>query len=296
MEIVPFAGWSRNLRLANPSVELIVSLEVGPRILRFARPGGPNPFKEYTEQQGKTGETEWMIRGGHRLWVAPEAPYSYALDNSPVPFTEKGPRHVLVQPADDPACGWKKELEIILHDSAPRATIVHRLTHTGSQPVEIAPWALTVMAAGGTAILPQPPKGTHPENLLPDRPFVFWPYTDLSDPRYTWGPPYLTVRQDAQGKPTKFGQLHTCGWAGYAVHGLLFAKTVPLVEGARYPDYGVNFELFTNHEMLELETLAPLVSFAPGQTLEHTEHWALLDAPASLDAGTDRLVRAGLGL
>src|SRR5689334_190684 len=45
-------------------------------------------FKGYPDQIGKSGESTWQNRGGHRLWVAPEAPpdspITYAADNFPV--------------------------------------------------------------------------------------------------------------------------------------------------------------------------------------------------------------------
>ena len=78
IETVPYRGWKRNIRLTNSQVELIVTQEVGPRILRFGFIGAQNVFGELTEQMGGTGEKEWMIRGGHRLWMAPEEkPKSY---------------------------------------------------------------------------------------------------------------------------------------------------------------------------------------------------------------------------
>ncbi len=85
VETVPYQGWKNNLRLSNGDTELIVTLDVGPRILSYRLSDGKNVFKEYAAQLGKTGEGEWMIRGGHRLSVAPEAPdRSYAPDNGPV--------------------------------------------------------------------------------------------------------------------------------------------------------------------------------------------------------------------
>ena len=36
MEIVKYCGWQRNVRLANKAVELIATLDVGPRIVRLA--------------------------------------------------------------------------------------------------------------------------------------------------------------------------------------------------------------------------------------------------------------------
>ena len=38
---------------------------------------------------------------------------------------------------------------------------------------------------------------------------------------------------------------------------------------------GCSFETFTNNEFLEIETLGPMTKLLPGETVEHTEHWAL---------------------
>ena len=70
-EKVEYRGWKNNIKLTNGEAELIVTLDVGPRVIRYALAGGKNVFKEYDEQMGKSGESEWMIRGGHRLWAAP---------------------------------------------------------------------------------------------------------------------------------------------------------------------------------------------------------------------------------
>src|SRR5262245_44425478 len=85
IEVVDYKGWKNNLKLSNGESELVITLDVGPRIIRYGFRGGPNVFKEFDEQIGKSGEKEWMIRGGHRLWHAPEeVRRTYELDNSPV--------------------------------------------------------------------------------------------------------------------------------------------------------------------------------------------------------------------
>ena len=60
------------MRLTGGAWELVIVLDVGPRIMHFGFKGGANVFGELDEQLGKSGEASWMLRGGHRLWVAPE--------------------------------------------------------------------------------------------------------------------------------------------------------------------------------------------------------------------------------
>jgi hypothetical protein len=172
--------------------------------------------------------------------------------------------------------------------------VTHRLRNTGVWPIAVAPWALSVMAAGGTAILPLPPRGEHNEkNLLPNGHLVTWSYTDFSDPRWGWGAKYIRLRQDPQNpKAQKIGTPDPEGWAAYSRNGHLFIKTFPYEAGKEYPDRGSSAELFTNGEILEVETLGPLVVLQPGQSVDHTEEWFLFDgvpSPAS-DADNDRSI------
>jgi len=85
IEKVPYAGWLNCYRMTNGAVEIVVTSDVGPRIMRYGFVGGQNLFKEYPESLGQSGEAEWQLRGGHRLWAAPEQhPRTYAPDNGAV--------------------------------------------------------------------------------------------------------------------------------------------------------------------------------------------------------------------
>ena len=85
IEKTQYRGWPNCYRISNGEVDLVVTTDVGPRVIRYGFSGGPNVFKEFDEQVGKSGEGTWQARGGHRIWIAPEDPVlSYALDNSPV--------------------------------------------------------------------------------------------------------------------------------------------------------------------------------------------------------------------
>ena len=82
IEQTSWGGWPNCYRLSNDEIELILTSDVGPRVIRCGFVGGPNVFKEYAEELGGTGEGTWKIRGGHRVWVAPErANITYELDN-----------------------------------------------------------------------------------------------------------------------------------------------------------------------------------------------------------------------
>jgi hypothetical protein len=296
MDMVAFNGWQNNLRLSNGTVELIVTLEVGPRILSYRKNGGVNPLKVFEDQAGGTGEQIWRSRGGHRLWIAPEDKVlTYFPDNTPVAWEKLGDLRAKLVSTPETSTGFQKEIEITIDPAGTGVNIVHRVTRIDSTPAYVSPWALTVMAAGGVAIVPQPEMGQHPRDLLPNRAMVLWPYTDMSDPRWRFGRKYILLKQDVSSGPTKIGLAHQLGWSGYLIEGAFFFKRYPWNPTAVYPDNGCNFETFTNARMLELESLGPLTSLHPKQSVEHAERWELHDGPASLDAANpeeqiDRLV------
>jgi hypothetical protein len=212
-----------------------------------------------------------VARGGHRLWVAPEiVKVTYALDNGPVKVTVRGNTLEAVQPVE-PETGLEKSLVVRLAESGSGVEVLHRIRNTGSAR-EIAPWALTMMAPGGIGITRFPPRGTHPEMLLPTNPLVMWAFTDFTDWRWQLSRRYLLLRQDPKvTSPQKAGLFNPDTVGGYLLNGELFVKRTQADPTKRYPDFNSSFETFVNGEMLELETLGPLVRLPKGQTLEHTE-------------------------
>jgi len=276
-EIIPHAGWNRNLLLANDQAEVIVTLDVGPRILSYKRPDGENVFKNYDDQLGSSGEQEWKIRGGHRFWIAPEDEVlTYNLDNYPVDYRiEEFTEEIVIDSLQTQSGRIMKTLGVTLADNDSHVTVRHTARNDGDEPIQIASWALSVMKAGGVEIIPQPRLGEHPRDLLPNRGMVLWPYTDLSDPRWHLGREFFTLRQSEGFLPTKIGLAHREKWIAYVIEDSLFIKTFEHVTGAVYPDGGCNFETFTNDEMLEIESLSPLAALAPGEAVSHTENWYL---------------------
>jgi predicted DNA-binding antitoxin AbrB/MazE fold protein len=286
MEKVNFGGWPNSIRLSNGAVELVATTDVGPRILRLALPGGENVFKIWPEQAGTKGGDQWKIYGGHRFWHAPEDKVrTYQPDNDPVEVVWKDGVLKLVQKTE-PKTGLQKEMEITMHPKEARVEVRHRLRNQSRETVEAAPWALTVMQGPGRAIIPQEPPS---KDLLPVRPMVMWGYTDMRDPRWTWGTKYIQLLSDpANKKPQKVGVRNSPGWAAFQGKTALFFKRIPFNPTATYPDFGSNTELYTNGDMLEVESLGPLTKLAAGAAVEHVEVWFLL----KYQVGTEEEVMA----
>jgi hypothetical protein len=279
-----YGGWEHNLRLANGEFEAVVTLDVGPRIIRYAAVGADNLLGEMPDELGRSGEPTWQMRGGHRLWASPEDPaVTYAPDNAPVAHAVDGGR-LIATTERDARFGLERTMEIALAATGPELTIVHRIRNRGNAPCQLAPWALTVMAPGGIAVLPLPPMGRHPgtsatspKDFAPHLSLALWPYFRFDDARVTLGRSSVRLRQDrgASG-PTKLGLALRAGWAAYWNRGTVFVKRFSYEEGAPYPDGGCNFETYTDAKILELESLGPLVTLDPGGETSHTERWSIV--------------------
>jgi hypothetical protein len=297
IEKINFKGWPNSYRMTNGEVELVVTGDVGPRIIRYGFVGGQNIFKEYADQIGKTGEKEWQIRGGHRLWVGPEvpppSPITYAVDNFPVNIVIKGDTIEATPPLEREA-GLQKQIIVKLAASGSAVEVTHRITNKKAQPMALAAWALTAMAPGGVGIHGLPPRGTHPEMLTPTNPLVMWAFTDLSDKRWQFTQKYILLRQDPKAtRPQKIGSFNKDTFGAYYLGSELFIKRYTADPGKTYPDMGSSFETFTNADMLESETMGPLTTLAPGATVEHVERWSLhknVKIGSFTDAELDRVV------
>ena len=283
-----FNGWNKNIYMTNGVIELYITLEVGPRIIGFSFVDGENIFKEFSEQQGKSNEGEFMLRGGHRLWTAPEAkPRTYYPDNDPVMWKELSEYSVLIMPIAEEENGIQKSMEVTISESGDAVTVTHYISNISQWAIELAPWAITVMRENGRAIIPLPEKRPHTDVLVPEYPLVAWPYTNLNDKRYGFGEKYITFAQDTAMQPTKIGLGLSKGFAAYQYKNDVFVKYFDYYEGEGYPDMGCNFETFSNEEFLEVESLGPLSLIEPGEVIAHVETWRMLRVDKELKNDED---------
>lgn len=282
LERFPYRGWNNAYRLSNGVVELVVTADVGPRIVSYGFCNGENLLHEVQDDAGKTGGSEFRLYGGHRLWVSPEVERTYYPDNTPVTVSRHGnaTRFTAQREELPPGTNLQKELEIELAATGSQVRITQRVRNDDARSTTLAPWSPTMMRAGGRAILPLSPRiAMDKDHYLPVGVFGIWSFTDLADPRWVLGTTYIQLRQLATPtghfKEQMGGIYNSAGWGAYYRQGYLFIKRAAVISGAQYPDFGCNFEVFTNSDFIELETLGPLVELRPGEVVEHVERWWL---------------------
>lgn len=291
-KIVRYGGFGRCLRIENGDCELIVTLAIGPRIIRFAKKGGKNFFFEdkkcACKEQGPDfdafyGEgSYWRIWGGHRIWFSPESkPESYYPDNGRVKWAREEDGTYVFTPKEQKENGVAYTLKVKMADSGCRVRVGMQIKNIGKTPKTYGVWSITVMNKKGMCAIPTPTEDTV---LLHNRSFSLWPYAKLGDARFYMGDRFITLRQNPKADgPFKIGLKNDSGVGGYFLNGDLFVKKAVYEADMPYPDNGCNYETYTNPHFLELETLGPLCERAPGEVVEHTEDWSILTDVARPD-------------
>lgn len=276
-EKINFEGWPNCIRLYNDEIELIVTTDIGPRIVKFGFINGQNFLYMVPEHCGNTGGTEWRLYGGHRFGLAPEAmPFSYNPDNDKVAYSIVDNCIRLTQQKET-ITGMVKEMEITLSKDKNELQVLHRVTNRSDSEIELSVWPITMLATGGRAIIPQEPYGEGNDFLLPARSLALWPVTKMNDPRWVWGEKFIQAKQDpSHTSEQKIGVTNKQKWIAYYLNGDVLIKKFEFKQGALYPDYNCNNEVYISENYLEIETLGPLTILSPGATVEHTEHWLLV--------------------
>lgn len=276
-----YKNFGNCLEITNGAVKLLVTVDIGPRVINYSFVDGENIMFEDVERKvsesgpafDKCGGGTWYTYGGHRLWTSPEGmPKSYYPDNDPVPYEliENG---AVFRPVVQKWNQYQYEITITMEPDTSKVHLCHKVINRAAWDVTLAPWTLTVLSPGGFEIVAQPTKDT---GLLGNRLMALWPYTNMMDERVTWGNKYIGLRQQP-GHPNKFkfGINSEHGFAMYFNHGDLFVKQYEPVENGVYPDGGMSFETFTNGLFLEMESLGELTAIAPDASVTHCESWAL---------------------
>jgi hypothetical protein len=269
-----YKGWENCVEIYNDAVNLIVTTDVGPRILRYGFLNQKNQFVELEEEGGTSGGNAFRLYGGHRLWHSPEDIHrTYVPDNESVTWHEDETGVVFVQKPEE-RVQVQKTLKVYLGPKGSEVSVWHGIKNVGAWPIELAPWTITMMAPGGKGVFPQPKIEA---GLLPNRVLSLWPYTDLSDERLIFEKEHIFLLNDPLNyAPLKIGAHVAKGMAGYLHEDTLFTKTIKWDPKGNYPDHGVNFEMYTNHRYLEVEGLGPMRRIEVGEDAVLEEKWNIL--------------------
>jgi hypothetical protein len=260
----------------------------GPRIIGLHAKGVEgNLFAETPDAHWPTPHGEYYLRGGHRLWIAPEDPfYTYPEDHVNV-CAEKDT--VTLRSGID-ASGLEKEIAFCLDEN--RVILTHRVTWHGKEPIKLAPWAITQLRLGGMAILPQ----ANSDGLQPNRNLVLWPYSQVNDERLQLHDDVMLIHGRVAEQAFKIGNNNLHGWVACLLGKALFVKRFNVDDTQRYPDMGCNVEVYVKDVCIELETLGPLTTLEPEESVTHDETWEVTTVEYSTTLENARKISKQLSL
>ncbi len=259
------------LFLENGSLKVGVPLNFGIRISHLYYKDSENIFFEQPlTMTALTTPDGWRVRGGHRLWVAPEGDWCYHPDNDPISY-ELTASGVILRQKNDPRLNLEKTVEIVFR-SEDSIEVIHKIKNTADTEKRCALWGVTSVAPLGVEYIPLT---VSEPSSAPVNKITTWYYTSLGDERAEYTREAITLTHKPTGELFKIGVGHPSGNIRYENRGVIFEKEYKIDPDGEYTDGEVSYETYMCDHMVELETLSPLYTVEPGGTAEYSEIWKL---------------------
>jgi hypothetical protein len=272
---VEFCGHAA-IEIAEHGARLVIVHDIGPRIAWFGRDDNVLFWDEAEAHR----RGEWKLYGGHRFWLtrpgADESEETYAPDNKPCAVRTTA-RSVFVTA---PIGALAIEKTLVVSSSDDGFVIEHHLRNRGDMLWSGGAWALTCTRPGSSTSYRVPLGGGSPAwdattLVIPTR----WGgihTSRLDDPQFELSADALIVRPRGIEAKRMIG----------APRGSLemidpergtFRKRAAYDPHSAYP-LSTNLALYIGDDnfMVELETMSPMLTLAPDETLVHAEAWALV--------------------
>lgn len=289
-----YRNFGRCVCLESGKIRLMATLDFGPRIIFFGIRGNRNILFEDVNRdfcELNKGFGTWYAYGGHRLWTSPEAmPETYYPDNNRVSYEESG--GVLTLTAKPTPFGKQFSMQIRFTETG-AVKVRNSILNVSEEPAIFAPWSVTGLAAGGLEFVPLSRRQT---GFLPNRTMALWSYSDINDPRFTLKDSCITLRHDPDAaKPFKAGFNVNDGFMVYAAGNQVFRKRFAVYGDGVYPDFGCNYETYTNRHFLECELLGELRAYAPGEEAVIEETWEITETTQTQEEVVSALIAEHAG-
>ncbi len=291
-----YKGFGKSLYLTNGTVDLIVSLDIGPRVLRYGYVGEDNIFLADTENKCIVHQTSPALKeyygeehyyctyGGHRIWQAPEVhPISHYPDNFPIEYEilENG---VKLMPPVQHKNNIQSTITLTFRGDGTEIDLHQEIKNTWRFSKELALWSITMCASGGVLLAK---RNTMTLAGSPNMNIALWSHANFINNTTFIGNKYISVIQP-KGPAIKFGLKLEHGDTYYVNGDTVFKKEFkPNYPYGNYPDWNSNFETYSCEYFTELEFLSELTKLAPGQSVTLDETWSLCRKPCDFDPKSD---------
>lgn len=257
LRVIPYAGWNNCIHLSNTVCEAVITTDVGPRIIRYSKVGGPNLLHVDEYAAGQTEETKtWRAYAGHSFDAYVNGDIFLPPENVPVTYT-LGADRIDFDPVQFD--GVSKTIAIRMCRRG-GLEIKETITNTGDAAISVAVQGNTLLPSGGIAAMP----------------LTAAPVMGGERPELKQGEKLSLIEPD-QVYPSDFEVAGHADelWCGYFHQGQLFIMTSPEVEGEYKDDINVSFS--ANPRRVKISSHSPEVVLQPGESVTLTEVWNIFD-------------------
>ncbi|TDT71385.1 hypothetical protein EV215_0758 [Hypnocyclicus thermotrophus] len=275
---INYKNFGNCLKINNDFIELIVSLDFGPRILSYKLLNFDNIFYEDIDREltfsfdnfskfNLNKNEKWTLYGGHRLWIAPESsPHTYYPDNIKISYEVKDNIFSFIEPIEN-YLNIQKIIEIEIIDS--KVNLNHKIYNYNAFEIKLTPWTISAMKGGGMSLVPLPKKNTTPlENTL----IKFWPYNDFNDERFKFVNDFAILEQNHKiNSAFKYSINNESGQAFYFIDNFVFLKQC----NPSKDNLITNYESYTNKDFLEMEFIGKTEYIPSDSYILFKETWNL---------------------
>lgn len=271
---INYKDYGRCLKITNNIVEVIVTIEYGPRIIKYGFVNGKNHFAECVGNKISTSHGDYYIIGGHRFWHLPEnRDRTYIPDTKKVRYEEIFNGVRLIQEFEK----WtqvQKIIEITFEVDSSKVYILHKIVSLNAFDINISISGISSMDKGGIEIIPLEKRK---EGLNPNKSLIFWPYSNIRDSRVYFGDKYVAMKVNENiFENFKIGFNTNLNYALYYNQNELFVKEFNKVNNnLNYPDMGCIYESFITANYIEMQTNSPMYVLETNKVIEHMEIWNL---------------------
>jgi hypothetical protein len=280
---IMFEG-SKGIEISTKEVRLVITMECGPRIAYWGRPGEDNLL---LWAPGKYFRNEWDLLGGHRIWVtrpgADEGEETYVMDTEPctVEYTDTG---CIVTGTEDPATHIQRSIGVrVLGEN--RVEIDNSVANRGNLLFSGGVWPLTCTVPSENTTYAIPLGDDSPWDYCKVVMFRRWEtHTGgYDDDQFTFTSDMLLLTPKGKENKRMVQAVKGIIAMNDPERDILFAKKAPYFRDLTYPQ-DCNIAIYTGPEsfMVEMETMGAEKMLKPGESMSHTETWVLTSACAGL--------------
>lgn len=279
--------YGKCVSINNGTVKVIVSVDVGPKIIFWGYTNGENmlyiPYDilEYDEPiSQKIPPDIFFKRYGHEIMLAYEKNKPVVLSSGTTIYSIL--KEGVVFSCSNPKLGLSANLEIIIQDKSNSIMIVHSIENTNEKTQNFSICSSTFVTQDGTLLVPQ-----NMDDLgnSPNRVLALWKKSNINDSRLYVANEYLRFNNTSTDKSSvlKLGINNRRAWSTYTKDGNTFLKHYLHNKKAKYLNFDSSFIIDSKKELLSLKVLSPIYNVQKNEIAKMAEYWSLFPNKVSFD-------------